>query len=48
MSMLSLSLVSTSRQAGPIVLDLTKPESLEDLKKNREWLQSARGGGTEF
>ncbi|ORY84103.1 E set domain-containing protein [Leucosporidium creatinivorum] len=33
-SMISLSLVSESRKAGPIELDLTNPEKLKDLKKN--------------
>lgn len=34
-SMISLSLVAESRKAGPIELDLTNPEKLKDLKKNR-------------
>lgn len=33
--MISLSLVAESRKAGPIELDLTNPEKLKDLKKNR-------------
>lgn len=34
--MISLSLVAESRKAGPIELDLTNPERLKELKKNRE------------
>ena len=32
--MLTLSLISDSRAEGPLVLDLTQPEKLADLKKN--------------